>query len=249
VEIRGGIVAFDSTPALHEAAASAFASAAGDAVRARGVFRVALAGGNTPRGVYALLARDFRARVPWERVQFFWGDERHVPPDHPDSNFRMAQEAMLAPLQIDPRQVWRMKGEISNAAAAAVEYESNLRQVFAAPPPDVPRFDLVLLGLGPDGHTASLFPHTAALAERERLVAANHVPQLATDRITLTVPVLNSAARVVFLVAGADKADALKAVVEGAPDSEQFPAQLIQPSSGQLRWLVDRAAAKLLRAT
>jgi len=240
-----------SVPALHRAAAELFVSAAEAAVRDRGAFSVALAGGNTPRGLYALLAGDasLRARVPWERVRIFFGDERHVPPDHPDSNFRMAQETLLAQVPIAADHVWRMKAEYEDAERTAAEYERDIRAAFALPPGARPKFDLVLLGLGPDGHTASLFPGTAALHERSRLVVANRVEKLDTDRVTLTAPVLNDAREVLFLVAGADKAPALKAVLEGPDEPERFPAQLIRPADGVLRWLVDPAAAAALTVT
>jgi 6-phosphogluconolactonase len=238
----------DDASALHEAGAAKFASAAVQAIDARSVFRVALAGGSTPKGVYARLAEDvrWRSQVQWGKIQFFWGDERHVGPDHPDSNYRMAREAMLDRLPIDPAHVWRMKGEYEDAARAADEYQRDLRSVFALSDGQCPRFDLILLGMGADGHTASLFPGTDALRERRRLAVANHVEKLATDRMTLTVPVFNHGIDVLFLVQGPDKAEALKAVLEGPYDPERLPAQLIQPASGRLTWLVDSAAARLL---
>jgi 6-phosphogluconolactonase len=236
--------------ALHASAAAMFVSTAVHAVRERGSFRVALAGGTTPKGVYSLLADDdrLRSQVAWDQVQFFWGDERHVGPDHADSNFRMAQEAMLNRLPINASQVWRIKGEYPDAARAAEEYERDLWSAFGAGPEgaEMPRFDLVLLGMGPDGHTASLFPGTDALRERRRLVVANRVEQLNTERITLTPPVLNNAAEVVFLVRGPDKAGALKAVIEGSYQPDQLPAQLIRPLHGRVLWLVDPSAARLL---
>jgi 6-phosphogluconolactonase len=239
------VLVFSSVEALHETAAGFFVDAAVDAIRQRGAFVVALSGGTTPRSVYALLARDdrWRLRVRWDQVHFFWGDERHVPPDHPDSNFRMAREAMLDRLPVDPGKIWRIKGEYPDAARAADEYERDLRRLFAA---GLPRFDLVLLGMGPDGHTASLFPGTQALHEQHRLAVANRVLELGTVRITLTLPVLNEAAEVLFLVHGADKAVALEAVLEGPPRPLEFPAQSIKPRQGRVRWLVDPAAARLV---
>jgi len=239
------------TGALARAAAEIFTAAAAGAIRARGTFRVALAGGRTPSAVYALLGQDeaTRSRVDWTRVQVFWGDERHVPPNHLDSNFRMAHDAMLRHVPVDPGHVWRIKAEHADADRAAREYERDLRLAFGAGAGETPRFDLVLLGMGPDGHTASLFPETDALYERRRLVVSNRVERLRTDRITLTVPVLNRAAEIVFLVQGGDKAAALRAVLEGPFDPDRLPAQLIHPSRGRLRWLVDPAAAALLSAT
>jgi 6-phosphogluconolactonase len=238
----------DDVGALHASGAAMFVDAAVAAQRARGTFTVALAGGSTPKGIYSRLAGDetLRSRVQWANVQWFWGDERHVGPDHPDSNFRMAREAMLARLPIDPDSVCRIKGEYEDAARAADEYEQDLRTAFGVGDGEAPRFDLVLLGMGADGHTASLFPGTNALRETQRLAVTNRVEKLATERITLTVPVLNNAADVLFLVQGAEKAEALKAVLEGPYEPERFPAQLIRPGQGRLRWLVDRPAARLL---
>jgi 6-phosphogluconolactonase len=229
-------------------AAEAFVSAAAAAVRSRGLFRVALAGGSTPRSLYSRLAGDesMRRRVPWERVQFFWGDERHVLPQDPQSNFRMARETLFDRLQPGPDQVFRIKGEYDDPVAAAAEYERDLLNAFEVPADSVPAFDLILLGLGADGHTASLFPETTALAERQRLAVANWVPKFQSARITLTVPVLNTAATVIFLVRGADKAQALAAVLDGPHDPVRLPAQLVNPEQGRVRWLVDSAAARLL---
>jgi 6-phosphogluconolactonase len=237
---------------LEQSAAELFVAAAGDALRARGVFTVVLSGGTTPKGVYSRLAEDdaLRREVDWQHVLFFWGDERHVPPDHPDSNFRMAYESMLSRLPIDPNNVWRIKGEYDEASKAADEYERDLRGIVGARYTEddgvLPRFDLVLLGLGADGHTASLFPGSPALHEERRLVVPNRVTKLDADRITLTAPVLNNASEVVFIVQGADKADALHAVLDGPYDPERLPAQLIRPLQGRLRWLVDSTAAARL---
>ena len=195
-----------------------------------------------------MLATDpvLRAQMPWDKLHFFFGDERHVPPDSPESNFRMAQETLFSKAPIAPEQIARMKGEYPEAARAAREYEQVLRQFFGLTHGQFPRFDLVLLGMGPDGHTASLFPGTKALHEQERLVVSNWVGKLYTERITLTAPVLNNAARVIFLVQGEDKALALKAVLEGPFEPEQLPAQLIQPHNGTLLWLVDSTAGHFL---
>ena len=233
--------------ALYQAAAEVFVRAATEAVRTADRFTVALAGGSTPRGLYGLLADPtHRDRIAWNSVHVFWGDERHVPPDHADSNFRMANEALLTRVPVDPSQVWRIKGEYPDPSQAAAEYERKLRDVFGLRAGQLPRFDLVLLGMGDDGHTASLFPGTAALGERQRLVVANRVPKFNTDRITLTAPVINNAASVMFLVQGADKAPALKAVLESPFEPERLPAQLIRPDTGRLLWIVDQSAAGLL---
>jgi 6-phosphogluconolactonase len=200
--------------------------------------------------LYALLADDVSwwARIPWERTHFFWGDERHVPPDHPDSNYRMAYDTMLSKVSIPAANIHRIKSEYPSAEQAAQEYEQTLRAFFQLTAGQYPCFDLVLLGLGPEAHTASLFPGARALYEHQRLVVATWVGKFYTERITMTAPVLNNAARLVFLVSGEEKALPLKAVLEGRNESEQLPAQLIQPRHGRLLWLVDQAAARLLQA-
>lgn len=219
------------------------------ATRAAARFTVALSGGSTPKSLHALLvAPPYRDQVEWSRVHFYWGDDRCVPPDDPESNFRMARETLLDKLPIREAQIHRMRTELDPAAAAAL-YEDELRQDFALSAGQLPRLDLIYLGMGPDGHTASLFPHTAALGVADRLVTANDVPQLHTHRITLTAPVLNHAATVAFLIAGADKADALAHVLEGPPDPDAYPSQRIAPTGGDLYWLVDHAAASRLAET
>jgi 6-phosphogluconolactonase len=234
--------------ALFGAAAKEFARIAAEASRARSVFSVALSGGSTPKGLYALLASDagLRALVPWDKTHVFWGDERHVPPDHPESNYRMAREALLSKVPIPPGNVHRIGGEQRDAARAAEEYEQELRRHFRLAPAEFPRFDLVLLGLGPEAHTASLFPGTAALDETRRLAVSTWIEKLSAERITLTVPVFNASANVAFLVAGQDKALPLKAVLEGPYEPRQLPAQLIRPVSGCLLVFADAAAARLL---
>jgi 6-phosphogluconolactonase len=189
-----------------------------------------------------------RAQVPWDKTYVFWGDERHVPPDHADSNYRMADEAMLSKAPIPPANVYRIKSENPDASKAAEDYEQALRAYFHLTAGQFPRFDLVFLGLGPEGHTASLFPGTKALHETARLVVSSWVGKFYTDRITMTPPTLNNAACVIFLVSGDDKALPLKAVLEGNYEPEQLPAQLIRPSHGKVLWLVDRAAASLLHS-
>lgn len=234
---------------LSRAAAAEFVRQARAAVPAKGSFTVALSGGSTPRSLYALLASDnaLRAAVPWEKTHFFWGDERHVPPDQADSNYRMAHEAMLSQVPVPPANVQRVQGEQLDASQAAEAYEQTLRACFRLATGQFPRFDLVLLGMGADGHTASLFPGTAALREQLRLVTANWVGQFNSYRITLTPPVLNNAACVLFLVSGEEKAETLRAVLQGEEQPERLPAQLIHPTDGRLVWLVDQAAARLLR--
>ena len=231
---------------LFAAAAEEVVRAANEAVAQRGRFTIALAGGSTPKSLYNLLATNARTALPWDRMFFFWGDERHVPPTDPDSNYRMADETMLSKIPVAAANVFRMKTENPDAAAVAEDYEQTLRKFFQVEPGQVPTFDLILLGMGPDGHTASLFPHTAALQEKSRLVLANWVEKMKTYRITLTLPVLNAGGCVIFLVSGTDKATALHAVLEEDVPGEQYPAKLVRPRQGKLIWLVDRAAASTL---
>jgi 6-phosphogluconolactonase len=236
---------FDGVSDLMRATADEIAAAARQAADEHGRFAWALAGGSTPRTVYQLLASDFyRERMPWRAIHFFWGDERHVPPDHPDSNFRMAREAMLDRVPVPAENVHRIPAEEPDAQRAAAEYEAALRSFFALAPGEWPRFDLILLGLGKEGHTASLFPGGEAVRERERLVVAPWVEAQNTFRITLTPPVLNHSRRTMFLVSGEDKAEALHAVLEGAREPERYPAQIVE---GNRLWMVDRAAARLLK--
>ncbi len=234
--------------AIARRAAQEFVQAAASAVRAHGSFNVVLAGGSTPKALYSLLVNDaaLRSQVPWGKIHLFFGDERHVAPDHPDSNFRMAAEAMISKSPVKPEQVTRIKGEYPDAEQAALEYEEALREYFKLKAAEVPRFDLLLAGMGNEGHTLSLFPGTKALHADGRLVVRNWIGKLYTDRITLTAPAAGNAAQVIFLVTGADKAPALKAVLEGPFEPEQLPAQLLQPQNGKLLWLVDAAAGSML---
>jgi 6-phosphogluconolactonase len=234
---------------LFAAAAEEVVRTGNEAVGQRGRFTIALAGGSTPKSLYNLLATNARTTLPWDRMFFFWGDERHVPPTDPESNYRMADEAMLSKVPVQPGNVFRIKTENPDAAAAAEDYEKTIRKFFALEPGQFPHFDLILLGMGPDGHTASLFPGTTALQEKSRLVVANWVEKMKTHRISLTLPVLNAARCVTFLVSGTDKAPALKAVLEENVPAEQYPAKLIKPSDGKLIWLIDRAAASQLTST
>ncbi len=226
---------------LAEAAARDFAAEAESAIGGRGSFAVALAGGSTPKATYEILASDYADRLDWGRVHVFFGDERTVPPDHEDSNYRMAREALLSRVPVG--SVHRMRGELPPAEAAAA-YEEELREFFGASE-DPPSFDLILLGIGEDGHTASLFPQTSALEVHDRWVVANPVLKLETTRLTLTVPVINAARTVNFLVAGGGKANALREILQGDADPREYPAKLVQPTGGPV-WMVDRAAAKFL---
>jgi len=231
---------------LFQAAAEEVIRTATDAVKARGRFTIALSGGSTPRNLYTLIAANASASLPWDRMFFFWGDERHVPPNDPDSNFLMAKESLLSKVAVPPANIFPIPTENPDASAAAEAYEQTLRKFFALAPDEFPRFDLILLGMGPDGHTASLFPETAALQEKSRLVVANWVEKLKASRITLTLPVLNAASNVFFLVSGTDKAAVLHEVLEGNAAAEKYPSKLVRPTDGRLIWFVDRAAASEL---
>lgn len=230
--------------ALNRAAAQEFARLADSAIAERGRFSVALSGGNTPRAVYALLAEQYQNTLPWDRIHIFFGDERNVPPDHPDSNYRMANDALLSKVAIPGRNIHRIQSELGPEAAVK-DYQLQL-QAFFHLTDDWPRFDLIFLGLGDDGHTASLFPDTQALEESSLTVVANWVEKLQSFRITVTYPVLNHAAEVLFLVSGAAKAGILKNVVQ-PPGAKKFPSQRVHPENGRLFWLVDQDAARLLR--
>ena len=238
---------FPDKTALIRAEAERIVTLANEAIDRRGRFLLALSGGSTPRPLYELLASDpFRARIDWSRVHLFWGDERCVPPDHPDSNYRMTREALLDRVQPPAENVHRIRGE-AEPQEAAEAYERELRRIFG--PGEVPdrSFDLVLLGMGPDGHTASIFPGTQATTETRRWAMAVHVERPRPMwRVTLTTVVLNAAADVTFLVAGADKADRLREVLQaGGPP--RLPAQLVKPTHGALHWMVDRAAGSALQ--
>jgi 6-phosphogluconolactonase len=223
---------FPDIPAIAAAAAEEFVRLAPKTV--------ALAGGSTPRALYQLLAA--RKDIAWDQIQFFWGDERHVPPDHPDSNYRMAHESLFAHVPVPEANIHRIQAENPLAAGAAADYAAEMRRVFGTA---LPRFDLVLLGMGPDGHTASLFPGTTALAEREKWVVSTWVEKMHSDRITMTLPVLNNAANIIFMAGGLEKAEVLKPVLSDSVE-KTYPSQFIEPVNGRLLWMVDQAAAKLL---
>ena len=231
---------YNNPEELSAAAAREFAARSEEAIEERGRFAVVLAGGSTPETMYGILARDYIGRIDWSKVYVFFGDERSVPPHHEDSNLKMASEVLLDHVPV--ANVHRIRGELSPEEAAEA-YEGELRTFFQTE--DVPRFDLILLGTGADGHTASLFPWTPALEVRDRWVVANRVPRLDTTRITLTLPVINAARAVIFLVAGEDKAEALREILEGDADPRAYPANLVQPPGGP-KWMLDQSAASLL---
>ncbi len=245
---RVRVTVFAQPADLAPAAADRIAAIIQEAIGLRGHARIALAGGSTPRPAYRLLADPpHREAIGWNALEVFWGDERCVRPDHPESNYGMAREALLSRVPIPPQQVHRMRGELPDPNEAAAEYEATLRAAFAVQSRELPRFDLVLLGLGPDGHTASLFPGTAAVRERSRWVVGHWVEKLLANRLTLTPPVLNAARRVLFMVSGATKAGVLREILEGPADADRLPAHVIRPTEGTVEWLLDRAAASQLR--
>jgi 6-phosphogluconolactonase len=237
------------TPAaVGQAAAQFFTEAITKAVAARGLVRVAISGGTTPKVMFTLLAdpaQPFLTQIPWDKLYLYWVDERCVPPDNEESNYRMTNEAMLSKVPLPAAQIFRMEGELDPEVAAA-RYESTIRNSFKLEGAETPTFDLVLLGMGDDGHTASLFPHTEALDNLTNIAVANHVLQKDTWRITLTWPVINQGREVAFLIEGATKTQVLHDVFLGPYQPETFPSQLIRPASGRLTLLLDTiAAAKL----
>ncbi len=235
--------------ALAERAAEYFTMHINEAVQARGIARIAISGGTTPKHAFEALAKRSRndGGIPWEKVQLFWVDERCVPPDNAESNFRMTRETMLDAIPLPPDNVFRIQGELPPEEAAA-RYESVIREEFRLEGAETPRFDVIHLGMGDDGHTASLFPHTEALHELGRIAVANHVPQKEAWRVTLTWPVINNGRHVFFLVEHESKAQVVADVFHGKYDPESQPAQLIRPRDGVVELLLDQAAAAKLPA-
>jgi 6-phosphogluconolactonase len=242
------VAIFDDVRTLTAAAARRFGMLANNAVEDHGVFSVALSGGSTPRMLYHLLATDkaISSKIPWSDVHFFFGDERHVPPSHVESNFGMANEAMFQVLQAKHPHIHRVLGELNNASEAAEEYEKDLRDFFEPHgfrERDFPRFDLIFLGMGPDGHTASLFPNSPALDETSRWMVANQAGQGRKDRITMTFPVLNSAAEIIILVSGIEKAPMMTNVLAPIVGAPKYPIQRVIPINGTKCWMLDADAA------
>ena len=239
------ITIYPDIDTLSQEAARYTVRLANQSIVTHGRFMIALAGGSTPKKLYALLAREpYRSQVDWTQVEVFWGDERCVPPDHPDSNFRMAQEELLSKVPIPASQVHRMLAEQPDHDAAAQAYTAEIQRVFGTS--GIPRFDLIQLGMGPEGHTASLFPHQASLHEQQRLVMVVTTPKPPPERLTFTPPLLNAAQHVLFMVTGAEKADALHAVIEGDYQPDEYPAQIVRPTNGEVTWMLDTAAASKL---
>jgi 6-phosphogluconolactonase len=230
---------------LFHAAAQEFVRVGRLAIGAQGRFSVALSGGSTPKNLYSLLASNY-SDFPWNRTFLFFGDERHVPPTDLESNYRMVDEALRSKISVTASNVFRVKAENPDAAAAAADYEAQIRSFFELKPTEIPRFDLILLGLGPDGHTASLFPDSEGLKDKNHLVIANWVEKFKTHRISFTFPVLNRAAEVLLLASGPGKADIVQQVFEGNP-TPPFPVQQVHPEDGTLLWMLDEAAASKLK--
>ncbi|MFO0705342.1 MAG: 6-phosphogluconolactonase [Nitrospira sp.] len=226
-----------------------FGELTSQAVRMRGRCIVALSGGSTPKALYhGLTAPEWRSSCPWDRITFLFGDERCVPPDHAESNFAVAKRALFEPLAIPAERIHRMKGETDDPAGAARDYERDLRRLTACPPPLVPRLDLVLLGIGEDGHTASLFPSTPTLHEYTQLVTVSQSPKGIATRLTLTLGVINRATVVLFLVSGPGKAPVVRSVLRPQTQADRaLPAALVKPETGRLIWLLDRSAALQIR--
>jgi len=246
------IIICKDADAISTEAATRFVEAARGATRRDGMFSVALSGGSTPRKLFEKLASpEWQSKVDWNAVQLFWSDERSVSPDDKDSNYRMARESLITRVAIPDANIHRIHGERAatddaEAARAASDYESEIRRVLRTPQNEMPRFDLILLGMGADGHTASLFPGTTALDETERAVASLYVERLETRRVTFTFPLLNYAAQVMFLISGADKSGTLREVLQPEDDKVTYPSQRVRPINGKLTWLIDEAAASEL---
>ena len=237
------IAIYPDIATLSHDAAQHIVRIANESIATYGRFTMALSGGTTPRKTYELLGSEpYSRQINWTLVHIFWGDERSVPPESPDSNYRMAHEILLSKIPVPAVQVHRMLANEPNRDAASQEYVEEMQRVFATD--DIPSFDLIQLGMGPEGHTASLFPHQEALHEERRLVMPVSVPKPPPDRLTFTPPLLNAARNLLFLVTGSDKADALHAVLEGPYQPDEYPAQIVRPPNGEVVWMVDTAAAQ-----
>lgn len=239
----------DTNTTVALVAAERIAALIEGSIRARSSATVCLAGGRTPAGLYDLLADDrhpWRHRIDWTRVHLFWGDERHVPPDHPDSNFGMAYRTLVSRVPIPLAQVYRIEGEREDARDAATEYEATLRNGLIAAGRTDQSFDVALLGIGQDGHIASIFPGSPTIDERSRRVAAAWVPHLQAWRITLTPPALLNSRHIVVLASGEEKAGAVRAALVLPEDPSRWPAQLLRPAADRVEWIIDAAASRSL---
>jgi 6-phosphogluconolactonase len=240
------IAIYPNIDILSHEAAQYIVRIATESITTHGRFTIALSGGTTPRKLYGLLGSEpYRSQIDWTLVHIFWSDERCVPPNSEESNYHLAHEVLLSKISIPAVQVHRMPADMPDRNAASQEYENEMRRVFETD--GIPNFDLIQLGMGPEAHTASLFPHQAALHEQQRLVVPVSVPKPPPDRLTFTPPLLNGARNVLFLVAGSDKADALHAVLEGPYNPDEYPAQIVRPPDGEVSWMVDTAAAAKLQ--
>ena len=236
---------FTNIEKLNHFAAEKFIEIADNAIEKRGFFTVVLAGGSTPKSFYQLLSSEkFGDKIDWSRTFFFFGDERNVLPDADESNFKMANENLFKPLKINDENIFRWHTELKDAEKITADYEEKIRLFFESK--TEMQFDLILLGMGGDGHTASLFPYTTALNETEKIAVANYVEKLQTTRLTLTFPTIKNARNIIFLVAGEEKAETLRDVLEGEFDPDRLPSQNIRPTNGNLFWLIDENVAKLL---
>ena len=241
------IAVYPDLATISQEAARYIARLANEAIVTRGRFTIALSGGNTPKQAYALLGSEqYRDALDWSRVEVFWGDERCVPPDDPESSYHLAVQTLLAGAPILASQVHRMPADRPDRDAASLDYTQEMQRVFGTN--GIPAFDLIQLGMGPEGHTASLFPHQPSLSETERLVMPVTVPKPPPDRLTFTPPLLDAARHVLFLATGADKQEALRAVIEGPYNPDEYPAQIVRPPHGEVMWMVDTAIAAKLQS-
>ena len=243
------IMVYPDADTLSHEAARYIVRVASEAITQDGRFTIALSGGSTPRKLYGLLGNEpYRSQIDWNRVDIFWSDERCVPPDDPESNFLMAQQVLLSQIPIPPAQMHRMPADQTDRNAASYTYTLDMQQSFGTD--GIPAFDLIQLGMGPEGHTASLFPHQASLHEQQRIVMPVSVPKPPPDRLTFTPRILNAASHILFLVTGTEKQDAVQAVLEGEYNPDEYPAQIVRPERGEVTWMLDtQAAGKLTKAT
>ncbi len=240
------IAIYPDTSTLSREAAQYIVRLANESIVTRGCFSIALSGGSTPKTLYGLLATEpYRSQLDWSSIELFWSDERCVPPDNADSNYAMANEALLSKIPIPPNHIHRMPADKADRDAASQEYTLEIQRVFGTN--GIPSFDLLQLGMGPDGHTASLFPHQPSLREQQRLVMPVIVPKPPPPRLTFTPPLLNAARNILFLVTGSDKAEAVHAVLEGDYQPEVYPTQIVRPPNGEITWMLDTNAATKLR--
>jgi len=240
------VLIYPDKDTLSHAAAQHIVQIANESIVTHGRFTLALSGGSTPKTLYGLLGSEpHRSQIDWAQVEVFWSDERCVPPESEESNFHMAQEVLLNRVPLSPTQIHRMPADLPDRDAASRDYSLEIQKVFGTN--RVPSFDLLQLGMGPEGHTASLFPHQPSLHEQERLVMPVTVPKPPPPRLTFTPPLLNAASHVLFLVTGADKADAIQAVLEGPYQPDEYPAQIVRPTKGEVTWMLDTSAAEKLR--